>query len=474
MLDKFLEVSYGKTKEAEDKSHLVELMKQLPNEELMKIASGETKLSHYGSIGGGGQEWIQEFRGTPFFEQALALEQEDLQMQMQENQRRQQNREVWDATDAQRDTVCLKKRLMVLQLAQWQEQQGTPTPGQAEAAEHGMAQAAIPVAAPPPAAAPQMEAAAKTAAELTTEGREKIKEKNFSLSAEQSDTGKPAYPIEDKSHAANALARVKQFGSPAEKAEVYKDVAKKYPGLAMRSSVEEVKEKAKKAGMGVLPFLGAGGALHGALEGEKVKRPIAGAVHGGLGAMSGGLVGGMLGGAPGALSGNAALRDVGAAVGLGIGAVLNARSRVSALKSQARSDEAKEASPIYPPVSKGGKTMSLKPAEHIAEHGTEKIKAADQFARLMARADYESALEKNALLPALAGLAGAAKAALPGVGRSLQAVGRGTMSAYRKGGLAEGVKSFGRLGGQFAQHNPLAAAGMAGAAGLGAGYMASS
>jgi hypothetical protein len=89
----------------------------------------------------------------------------------------------------------------------------------------------------------------KTAAELTETGREHIKAKNFALSAKQSDTGKPAYPIHDKAHAANALARVKQFGSPAEKREVYKDVAKKFPELAARSDVPAVKARAKEAGV---------------------------------------------------------------------------------------------------------------------------------------------------------------------------------------------------------------------------------
>lgn len=87
----------------------------------------------------------------------------------------------------------------------------------------------------------------KTAAELTPAGREHIKTKNFALSAKQSDTGKPAYPIHDKAHAANALARVKQFGSPAEKSEVYKDVAKKFPELAARSDVPAVKARSKEA-----------------------------------------------------------------------------------------------------------------------------------------------------------------------------------------------------------------------------------
>ena len=86
----------------------------------------------------------------------------------------------------------------------------------------------------------------KVAAELNEAARENIAPKNFALSSKQSDTGKPAYPIEDKSHAANALARVRQFGDAHEKAEVYKDVARKYPELAARSQVPAVKAKAKE------------------------------------------------------------------------------------------------------------------------------------------------------------------------------------------------------------------------------------
>lgn len=87
----------------------------------------------------------------------------------------------------------------------------------------------------------------KTSADLTTSGREHIKAKNFALTAKQSDTGKPAYPIHDKAHAANALARVKQHGTPAQQSEVYKDVARRYPELAARSDVPALKAKAKHA-----------------------------------------------------------------------------------------------------------------------------------------------------------------------------------------------------------------------------------
>jgi len=59
---------------------------------------------------------------------------------------------------------------------------------------------------------------------LTTRGRKQIKVENFALSGRR-------YPIFDKSHAVNALARVAQHGTPAEKAAVRRKVYKKYPSL---------------------------------------------------------------------------------------------------------------------------------------------------------------------------------------------------------------------------------------------------
>lgn len=42
------------------------------------------------------------------------------------------------------------------------------------------------------------------------------------------------YPINDKNHARNALARVSQFGSPSEKARVRTAVHRKYPGIGKK------------------------------------------------------------------------------------------------------------------------------------------------------------------------------------------------------------------------------------------------
>jgi len=59
---------------------------------------------------------------------------------------------------------------------------------------------------------------------LTAKERNAIPTKDFALSDRR-------YPIEDKSHARNALARVSQHGTPEEKAKVRSAVKRKYPGI---------------------------------------------------------------------------------------------------------------------------------------------------------------------------------------------------------------------------------------------------
>jgi hypothetical protein len=48
---------------------------------------------------------------------------------------------------------------------------------------------------------------------------------------------KRKYLILDKSHARNALARVSEFGSPAEKAKVRAAVHREYPSIGQNSGV---------------------------------------------------------------------------------------------------------------------------------------------------------------------------------------------------------------------------------------------
>ena len=65
---------------------------------------------------------------------------------------------------------------------------------------------------------------------LTYKKRKKLSKKEFALPG-----GKPGskgrYPIEDKAHARNALARISEFGTAREKAIVRGKIHKKFPSI---------------------------------------------------------------------------------------------------------------------------------------------------------------------------------------------------------------------------------------------------
>jgi hypothetical protein len=70
-------------------------------------------------------------------------------------------------------------------------------------------------------------------AKLTTKGRNAIKGSNFALPGRR-------YPIENASHARNALSRVSQFGTPAEKSRVRSAVKRKYPNIGKKKSLKNI------------------------------------------------------------------------------------------------------------------------------------------------------------------------------------------------------------------------------------------
>jgi hypothetical protein len=63
---------------------------------------------------------------------------------------------------------------------------------------------------------------------LTTKDRKKLSKKSFAL------PGKRKYPIPDKAHARNALARVAQNGTPAEQKKVKAAVKKRFPSIGKK------------------------------------------------------------------------------------------------------------------------------------------------------------------------------------------------------------------------------------------------
>lgn len=64
--------------------------------------------------------------------------------------------------------------------------------------------------------------------ELSTKDRKKLGKKSFAL------PGKRKYPIPDKSHARNALARVAQNGTKEEQKKVKAAVRKKFPSIGKK------------------------------------------------------------------------------------------------------------------------------------------------------------------------------------------------------------------------------------------------
>ena len=120
MLDSFLEVACGREQEKVAQARLVETMRKLPEEYLHKLASGEEKLA-FGmkSIGGSHHEgWLGQFKGTPLFEQALELEKESLQQQMSEQAQYREQDAQRIARNAAMDELCLKRKLLEIQLAE--------------------------------------------------------------------------------------------------------------------------------------------------------------------------------------------------------------------------------------------------------------------------------------------------------------------------------------------------------------------
>jgi hypothetical protein len=67
---------------------------------------------------------------------------------------------------------------------------------------------------------------------LTTTARKALPTSTFALPGRR-------YPLPDAAHARNALARVSQHGTPAEKATVRRKVAARFPGISVAGAVKK-------------------------------------------------------------------------------------------------------------------------------------------------------------------------------------------------------------------------------------------
>jgi hypothetical protein len=82
-------------------------------------------------------------------------------------------------------------------------------------------------------------------ATLTAAKRKALKKSSFAVpKGKGSKPNKDSYPVNDLAHAKNALARVAQSGTPAEKRMVIAAVRRKFPALAKRSKAVKSSGKA--------------------------------------------------------------------------------------------------------------------------------------------------------------------------------------------------------------------------------------
>ena len=149
MIDSFLKVAYAHEVKRQGQAELTDLLKNFSSAELRKLAEGTPvvdaldKIAGFGCDGDGGT-FLDRFKGTPLLDQAIALEQEELQADMLEQQKREQRRAEQQGEDSvydMKDKIRLKKRMLELELA---KSEGAPQPVLGEPAQGAGAPGDVP------------------------------------------------------------------------------------------------------------------------------------------------------------------------------------------------------------------------------------------------------------------------------------------------------------------------------------------
>lgn len=145
MLDSFLEVTYEREKKAQANNHLVETMKNLPDEMLQKIASGEMKLAYHDD-----EDWLEKFKGTQLLGKAIELEKQELQIEMDQKAARRERDDKSDTNRTASDQICIEKKMLDLELASSEAGASGPAAPVATPAPTPAAPAPAPAAPPVP------------------------------------------------------------------------------------------------------------------------------------------------------------------------------------------------------------------------------------------------------------------------------------------------------------------------------------
>lgn len=119
MLDQFLTAVAETTQKREAFDEMVDLMKQLPAEDLYKIASGEISCAPSGAP----TTWLERFQNTPLYDKALQLESQELELDIEDQSRRLAESQKDDMNEnsrrdfyRKRNAIDLKKRILDLEL----------------------------------------------------------------------------------------------------------------------------------------------------------------------------------------------------------------------------------------------------------------------------------------------------------------------------------------------------------------------
>jgi hypothetical protein len=128
MLDEFLQTAYTHETRKKAEYEMVGLLKDIPTLELRKLASGTPvaelyEKRAYGDCApkspDGPAGWLDQFKDTPYFEEAMALEQEMLEAEAADIAKRMQENaqpRPWEVMDQ----IRLKKRILELKMAKEQ------------------------------------------------------------------------------------------------------------------------------------------------------------------------------------------------------------------------------------------------------------------------------------------------------------------------------------------------------------------
>ncbi len=115
MLDAFLQVAYEHQTRHTEGVKLAKVLMELPLEDLQKLVTGEAKLAFPACPSDGECSWIDKFKNTPLFDQALELEKAELEADVARTEA-QAAQPSWEEMNKTQDQIRVQKKMLELDL----------------------------------------------------------------------------------------------------------------------------------------------------------------------------------------------------------------------------------------------------------------------------------------------------------------------------------------------------------------------